>query len=101
MQIRKPLWPSPETHNLSIVVLRGKPVFNGKERANAGEPVGFGRIGGEVRIRVGNEAADLLPPSGVPIDGPMAGYGPFVMNTAEEIRQAFADFRNGRFSRID
>jgi redox-sensitive bicupin YhaK (pirin superfamily) len=38
--------------------------------------------------------------SGQPIDEPIAGYGPFVMNTQEEIRQAIADHRNGRLGQL-
>ena len=41
--------------------------------------------------------ARVLVISGKPLREPIAAYGPFVMNNADEIRQAFDDFRNGRF----
>ncbi|HEX5328148.1 MAG TPA: pirin-like C-terminal cupin domain-containing protein [Acetobacteraceae bacterium] len=37
---------------------------------------------------------------GAPIDEPVVMHGPFVMNTADEVRQAVADFHDGRFGRI-
>ena len=42
----------------------------------------------------------VLVMSGAPIDEPIAGYGPFVMNTQQEIHQAIADLRAGRMGRI-
>lgn len=91
----------PEAHNLSMVVLRGNVILNGKEQAGAGELVGFEQNGGNVYIEAGSEEVKILLLSGVPIDEPVVGYGPFVMNTAEEIRQAISDFKSGKFGSID
>lgn len=91
----------PDNHNLSMVVLRGELTFNGNEQATAGELVNFEQTDGKVRVKAGSEEAKILLLSGVPIDEPVVGYGPFVMNTAEEIRQAISDFKSGKFGRID
>ena len=91
----------PEAHNLSMVVLRGNVTLNGKEQAGAEQLVGFEKSGGNVHIEAGSEEVKILLLSGVPIDEPIVGYGPFVMNTAEEIRQAISDFKSGKFGSID
>lgn len=91
----------PEAHNLSMVVLRGNVTLNGKEQADAGQLVGFEKSGGNVHIEAGSEEVKILLLSGVPIDEPVVGYGPFVMNTAEEIRQAISDFKSGKFGSIN
>ena len=91
----------PEAHNLSMVVLRGNVTLNGKEQAGAEQLVGFEKSGGNVHIEAGSEEVKILLLSGVPIDEPVVGYGPFVMNTAEEIRQAISDFKSGKFGGID
>ena len=91
----------PEIHNLSMVILRGNVTLNGKEQAGAGELVGFEQNGGNVHIEAGSEEVKILLLSGVPIDEPVVGYGPFVMNTTEEIRQAISDFKSGKFGNID
>ncbi len=91
----------PEAHNLSMAVLWGNVTLNGKEQAGAGQLVGFEKDGGNVHIEAGSEEVKILLLSGVPIDEPVVGYGPFVMNTAEEIRQAISDFKSGKFGSID
>jgi quercetin 2,3-dioxygenase len=53
--------------------------------------------GSEVRA---DAASRLLVLSGEPIDEPLAGYGPFVMNTEREIREAIQDFNSGRFGSL-
>jgi len=53
--------------------------------------------GEEVRVTTGEEAARFLLVSGKPLHEPIARYGPFVMNTREEIEQALEDLRRGTF----
>lgn len=91
----------PETHNLSMVVLRGDVTFNGAHTAHAGELVSFETQSGAVELQAGASEVKILLLSGVPIDEPIVGYGPFVMNSADEIRQAINDFNHGRFGAIE
>ena len=90
----------PANHQLSMVILRGQVRFNGSEQANAGELVSFENEAGEIAINSGSEEVKILLLSGVPINEPVVGYGPFVMNTENEIRQAIYDFNQGRFGSI-
>jgi hypothetical protein len=50
---------------------------------------------GGVRLQAGASGAKLLFADGKPIREPIARYGPFVMNTREEVRQAFEDYSRG------
>lgn len=90
----------PNTHSLSMVILRGNATFNQKDNASAGELVRFDSNGEEVIIQSGNEILKILLLSGVPIDEPVVGYGPFVMNSMDEIRQAIKEFNQGKFGQI-
>jgi redox-sensitive bicupin YhaK (pirin superfamily) len=53
--------------------------------------------GDEVTVQAGEEGIRFLLVSGRPLDEPVAWYGPIVMNTAEQLRQAMADLRDGTF----
>ena len=53
--------------------------------------------GDEISVQAGEQGIRFLLVSGKPIEEPVAWYGPIVMNTQEELRQAFAEFRNGTF----
>jgi redox-sensitive bicupin YhaK (pirin superfamily) len=59
----------------------------------------LGREGSGVTIE-SEEESNILVLSGEPIEEPIAGYGPFVMNSQAEIRTAIEDFRAGRFGQM-
>lgn len=86
----------PEGHTAMLVVLGGRLVVGGQHEAGEGEMVLLEREGADVAIRA-KEGAALLVLTGEPIDEPIVGYGPFVMNTQAEIRKAADDFNAGRF----
>lgn len=81
---------------LALVVLRGTVHVNGAEIARQAQMVLFDRAETDVVVEADNEATVLVL-SGVPIDEPVVGYGPFVMNSEAEIRQAIDDFNGGKF----
>jgi quercetin 2,3-dioxygenase len=81
-----------------LYVVQGKITVNG-ETANAGELVVLDRKGDEVLIDAVIDATVFVM-NGAPIDEPVAGYGPFVMNTTQEIQQAFRDYHAGRLGKI-
>lgn len=85
----------PKGHTAMILLRRGEVVLD-DQKANPGELITLSREGENVKIEA-LQNSDLLIMSGAPIDEPIAGYGPFVMNTQEEIRQAIEDFRAGKF----
>ena len=53
--------------------------------------------GDVVRLKAGAEAGRLILVAGRPLGEPVAKYGPFVMNTQQQLREAIADFQAGRF----
>jgi redox-sensitive bicupin YhaK (pirin superfamily) len=89
----------PEGHTAALVVLRGAVLVNDSDIAREAQFVLLDRTGGEVRLEANSEATVLIL-SGEPIDEPVVMHGPFVMNTAAEIRQAMVDFQSGRFGAI-
>lgn len=85
--------------NTALVVLRGAVLVNGEEVARPGQLALFEREGQTLTLESNDDAMVLLL-SGEPIDEPIVGHGPFVMNTEQEIHQAFADFQSGQFGRM-
>jgi quercetin 2,3-dioxygenase len=89
----------PEGWTTALVVLHGTLRANGSEPIGAAEVGLFDRAGESICID-GAEQVTALLLSGEPIDEPIVGMGPFVMNTAEEIRQAVADYQSGKMGRL-
>jgi len=89
----------PEGHTVAVVVLKGTVQVNGDAIAREAQFVLLDRKGGEVTLEASSDAS-LLILGGEPIDEPVVMYGPFVMNTADQIRQAMIDFQSGKFGDI-
>ena len=94
----------PRGYNAFAYVVEGAGLFGGEgERGADGQMVIFAPDGDEVRIENPTHAKvplEVLLIAGVPLGEPVARYGPFVMNTEAEIRQAFEDYRRGRMGAI-
>ncbi len=91
--------PLPEGHTAAVVVLKGTVMVNDDAVAREAQLVLLDSTGGDVTVEANGDAS-LLILSGAPIDEPVVMHGPFVMNTADEIRQAMSDFQAGRFGAI-
>jgi redox-sensitive bicupin YhaK (pirin superfamily) len=89
----------PDGHTLALVVLHGTVQVNGQSIARGGQMLVFERAGSDIHIEANNDASLLLL-GGEPIDEPVVGHGPFVMNTREEIDQAIADYNAGSFGQV-
>lgn len=89
----------PYSHNLLLLVLSGSILINHQDRAHQAQLVCFEQGGEDITIFSEQDSKVLLL-SGEPIHEPVVGYGPFVMNSEEEIRQAFIDVQTERFGRI-
>ena len=89
-------FPIAEGRTLAVVVLRGTVLVNGETVLREAQFAQMSRDGRDVEIEANGDAT-LLILSGEPIDEPVVGYGPFVMNSQDEIRQAIDDFNSGRF----
>lgn len=87
----------PEGHTAMLVVLSGHVTVNDSQQAGEAEVVLLDRDGSGAAVHADGDAT-LLVLTGEPIDEPIAGYGPFVMNSEAEIKQAIDDFNNGRFA---
>jgi redox-sensitive bicupin YhaK (pirin superfamily) len=86
----------PATFNSGILVIDGDITVNGVTQVPENHYVQFVNEAGLIHIKSNNKAI-LLVLSGEPLNEPYVGYGPFVMNTEEEIRQAIQDYNAGKF----
>lgn len=89
----------PGGYTTALFVLRGRIRLASAETVSEAE-LGVLERDGEMFATEALEDTTLLLLNGQPLDEPIAGYGPFVMNSPEEIRQAISDYQNGRMGRI-
>lgn len=95
----------PSAYNAFAYIVEGEGLFGSEgERAGDGQMVLFAQDGDEVTIENpadAQTALEVLLIAGVPLNRPVARYGPFVMNTEREIRQAIEDYQEGRMGTIN
>jgi len=90
----------PDGHNAAVILLKGNVALNGSEALQGEARIATLGTDGEGILLEPKEDSTLLVLSGEPIDEPVASYGPFVMNTQEELVQAFQDYKSGRMGHL-
>lgn len=90
----------PEGHNGGIVLLRGSIQMNTTQTVEGEAKLALLSAEGEAVRLYAKQDSILLVLSGKPIDEPVASYGPFVMNTRDEIRQAVSDYNAGKMGHL-
>lgn len=90
----------PSRFNTALLVIEGRIKVNGTEDVPTDSLLLFANEGEDFTIEALEDAVVLIL-SGEPIEEPIAAHGPFVMNTKEEILQAFDDVRNGKFGHLE
>ena len=89
----------PQGHSAFAYVFEGAASLGEGDEARALQAQQLGVLGGGdlLALRAGAEGARLILVAGRPLREPVARHGPFVMNTREQVMQAFVDFQEGRF----
>lgn len=90
----------PANYNTALLVLEGNILVNGSEETPTDHLALMANDGENFEIEA-TEDAVVLVLSGAPIDEPIAAQGPFVMNTKEELIEAFNDFNMGKFGYLE
>ena len=90
----------PAHYNTGILVIEGNVLVNNTDEAPTDHFVLMENDGETFRVTAQDDAIVLVL-SGEPLNEPIVAYGPFVMNTREEIVQAFEDVRAGKFGHLD
>jgi redox-sensitive bicupin YhaK (pirin superfamily) len=89
----------PAGHNAFLYVYDGEALVGEERKPLANRAAGLLSDGSKIRIEAKDKGARVLVLAGKPLREPMVQYGPFVMNTREEIEQAIDDYQSGRFAK--
>ncbi len=89
----------PDTYNCCMLAMKASSLRIGQEFVSENQLAILANNGNKIVLECESEAKLLLL-AGEPLNEPIAAYGPFVMNTQEEIRQALDDYRSGRFGQL-
>jgi redox-sensitive bicupin YhaK (pirin superfamily) len=92
--------PLPEGHNAAVVLRKGEVTLNGSDVLYGEAQIAPLTAEGDGVLLEAKTDTQLLILGGEPIDEPVASYGPFVMNTEQELQQAVADYRAGRMGHL-
>lgn len=90
----------PAHYNTALLVLEGGIMINGEEEVPTDHMALMANDGETFKIEA-SDTAVVLVLSGAPLNEPIAAHGPFVMNTREELKEAFEDFNNGKFGYLE
>ncbi|MDH3355671.1 MAG: pirin family protein [Chromatiales bacterium] len=91
----------PQGHNAFVYVIEGPLYIHGENRTTAVASNSMALLDNGERLELSSDdTARFLLIAGRPFNEPVARYGPFVMNSEEEIQQAFSDYRSGHFGHI-
>lgn len=98
-QNKETTFTQPDGWSTALVVLEGSVTVNGESTVQEAQLVVFSHQDERVHLHA-NSDAKVLVLAGEPINEPIVGYGPFVMNSQTEIAEAVRDFNSGRFGQI-
>ncbi|GEM50956.1 pirin family protein [Empedobacter brevis] len=90
----------PANYNTLLLVIEGEVKVNEQEIVPTDHLLLFTNEGEDFSVEA-TENSVVLILSGEPLNEPIASYGPFVMNTQEQIREAFEDYNNGKFGTLE
>ena len=89
----------PSNYNTAVLVIDGNTKINGQD-VKENELVLFAGDGTEIEIEAAADGVTVLVLSGEPLNEQIAAYGPFIMNTKQQILEAFEDFQAGKFGEL-
>ncbi len=92
----------PQNYNAFAYVIKGNALFGSDKRlVKKNQAIFFDKNGEEIILSTDDSEAEVLLIAGTPLNEPVKRYGPFVMNTDEELQQAIKDYQDGKMGKID